>query len=108
MQPICQHFAIPFPKRRTLQNGGFQITIGNLNLSCGPLTYNDVCSTLRGLAEFMVLNAAYHSWSFQIFVRDYPVGWGQIEAIIDEAAPVSAGNPLASIAGLMTTGIATS
>ena len=81
MQPVCRHFAIPFPPSRVFDYGRTRVTIQNLYLSCGPLTYNDACTALRGLAEFMVLNQQLYQWAFQIWVHGYAVGGGEITSI---------------------------
>lgn len=91
MQPVCRFFANPFPPSRVFEYGLVRITIQNLYLSCGPLTYNDACTALRGLAEFMVLNNQFYQWTFQIYVNGYAVGSGQVEYIyqVPEDASVS-------------------
>ncbi|KAL6718460.1 hypothetical protein ACLMJK_004551 [Lecanora helva] len=78
MQPTCRNFMLPYPKQHTFVYGQFKIKLRNLDLSCGPLTYNDACSALRGLAEFMVTRDAYRPWTWQIWVGDQPRGAGQI------------------------------
>ena len=91
MQPICRSFALPFPPNSIFDYGLVRITIQNLNLSCGPLRYNDACTALRGLAEFMVLHDKFNQWSFQIIVNGYALGSGRIEGVrrVQEAASVS-------------------
>lgn len=95
MQPICRHFANPFPPSRVFDYRSTRVTIQNLYLSCGPLTYNDACTALRGLAEFMVLNHQLHEWTFQIWVHGYAVGGGEIRSVY-------AVLPTASAAGVAT------
>lgn len=91
MQPVCRQFADAFPPSRTFDYGFVRITIQNLYLSCGPLTFNDACTALRGLAEYMVLHGQFYQWTFQIWVNGYAVGSGQIENLhqVLEAASVS-------------------
>lgn len=68
-----------------------RITIQNSYLPCGSLTYNNACTALRGLAEFMALHDEFYQWKFQIFVNGFAVGSGQIEGVqrVQEAASVS-------------------
>ena len=80
MQPVCRWFALSFPPNNVFDYRLLRITIQNLYV-CGPLTYNDACTALRGLAEFMSLDNEFFQWSFQIFVNGYPLGSGQIEGI---------------------------
>ena len=79
MQPVCRYFANSFPPTRVFDYGTVRVTIQNLYLSCGPLTYNDACTALRGLAEFFVLNNSFYRWTFQIWVNGYALGGGEIE-----------------------------
>ena len=90
MQPICRWFALTFPPNNVFDYRRLRITIQNLYF-CGPLTYNDACTALRGLAEFMSLQDEFYQWSFQIFVNGYSLGSGQIEGVpqVQEAAPIS-------------------
>ena len=80
MQPICRWFALSFPPNNVFDYRLLRITIQNLYV-CGPLTYNDACTALRGLAEFMSLHNEFYQWSFQIFVNGYSLGSGQIEGV---------------------------
>lgn len=89
MQPVCRLFASTFPPSTVFDYGLVRIAIQNLHLSCGPLTYNDACTALRGLAEFMVLNNQFHQWSFQIWIKGYAAGGGQIESVHQVLAPAS-------------------
>ncbi len=82
MQPVCRHFADPFPPSWVFDYALIRVTIQNLYLSCGPLTYNDACTALRGLAEFMVLQTQFYQWRFQIWVGEYAVGGGQIDGLV--------------------------
>ena len=95
LQPICRHFAYPFPPSMIFDYRLIRLTIQNLYLSCGPLTYDDACTALRGLAEFMVLRNQFHQIRFQIWVNEYAVGGGQIEGIGQVL-------PAASVAGVAT------
>ena len=82
MQPICRHVTTTFPPFRVFDYALVRITIRNLYLpSCGPLTYNDVCTVLRGLAEFMVLQNRYAQWRFHIWVNGFALGSGQVDGI---------------------------
>lgn len=89
MQPVCRHFANPFPPTSVFDYGLIRIGIQNLHLSCGPLTYNDACTALRGLAEYMVLYNQFYQWRFQIWIREYAVGGGQIDSIHQVLGPAS-------------------
>lgn len=95
MQPVCRNSASPFPLSRVSDYGTTRVTIQNLYLSCGPLTYNDACTALRGLAEFMVLNHQLYEWTFQIWVNQYALGSGEIRNI-------HAALPATSAAGVAT------
>lgn len=113
MEAIClQEPVRQFPVRKAFQFGGYTATFYNLNLSCGPLRYMDVCIALRGLAEFMVLNGAFSAWSFQIVVRGFPMGAGKIEVSPMGVAEANASaveiGPLASAFAALQTGVATS
>ncbi|KAM0799920.1 hypothetical protein BDR22DRAFT_821988 [Usnea florida] len=90
MQPVCRWFAVSFPPNNVSDYRLLRITIQNQYV-CGPLTYNDACTALRGLAEFMSLHNEFYQWSFQIFVNGYSLGSGQIEGIqqAQEAASLS-------------------
>lgn len=81
MQPVCRHFAAPFPPSWVSDYALVRVTIQNLYLSCGALSYNDACTALRGLAEFMVLENRFYQWRFQIWVNGYALGGGQIDGI---------------------------
>ena len=81
MQPVCRYFANPFPPSRIFDFGLIRVTIQNLYLSCGPLTYNDACTALRGLADYMVLYNQFYQYTFQIWVQGYALGSGQIEGL---------------------------
>ena len=91
MQPICRWSALSFPPSTKFDYLLLRITIQNSYLPCGPLTYNNACTALRGLAEFMALHNEFYQWNFQIFVNGYAVGSGQIVAIerVQEAASLS-------------------
>lgn len=89
MQPVCRHFVAPFPPSRVFDYGLVRVTIQNLYLSCGPLTFNDACTAMRGLAEFMVHNNQMRQWTFQIWVNQFAVGGGEIENLF--SVPPAAG-----------------
>ena len=96
MQPVCRKFAIAFPPSRIFDYGLVRITLQNLYLSCGPLTYNDACTALRGLAEFMVFNNRFYHLTFQIWVDGYALGGGQVSSLYQALKT-------ASVSGVATT-----
>ena len=79
MQSICRLFVTVFPPAKVFDYGLVRIAFQSLDHQhCARLTYNDVCTTLRGLAEFMVLLDQFYQWTFSIWVQGYAVGGGQI------------------------------
>lgn len=79
MQPICRHSRAAFPPRRVFDYALARTTFRSF--PCGSLTYHDVCTALRGLAEFMTLQNQFYQWKFQIWVNGYALGSGQIQLI---------------------------
>ena len=118
MQPVCEAPPGPFPKRYANNYGGFKLYFWNLNLQCGSMTYTNVCSALRGVAEFMTFNNAYYALEFQIWVGGYPLGGGKIGrsggqteqqlTIKTEATSASVSGVLASLLPVTPTEAATS
>ena len=91
MQPVCRHFLTAFPPTRIFDYGLIRTIIRNRQSSeCGLLTYNDVCTVLRGLAEFMVGEIQFYQWQFRILVNGYESGSGQIDVVHQMLPAVSA------------------
>lgn len=95
MQPICRQFMQPYPPASVFDYALIRITIRSSNLPCGALTYNNACTALRGLAEFMTLSNQFFQWRFQIWVNGYALGRGRIDGILPRL-------PEASAAGVAT------
>lgn len=91
MQPVCRYFGRAFPPRRVFDYGLVRITFRSF--PCGSLTYNDVCTALRGLAEFMTLQNQFYQWRFQMWVNEYAFGSAEIGLVgmlpVASAAAVS-------------------
>ena len=90
MQPICRHFGNSFPPVRVFNYALIRTTIRNSYFPCTALTFNDACTALRGLAEYMALNNQFFQWRFQIWVNGYSLGSGRIEGIDRGLPEVSA------------------
>ncbi|KAL2049373.1 hypothetical protein ABVK25_010383 [Lepraria finkii] len=79
MQPVCRYFGNQFPVIRTFDYASIQIVLQNRYApGISPMTYNDACTVLRGLAEFMILNDEFHAWSFSVFVAGALAGNGRM------------------------------
>jgi len=61
-----------------LNYGNIQLKLRNMNRECGFLTYNDACTMLRGLAEYMTSTGKFQGSAFDISVSGNVVRSGQL------------------------------
>ena len=79
MQSVCSHVDTEFPIASTFDYVGVRIILKNYTgRGCRTLTYNDACTTLRGLAEFMVLKNDFKLWIFEIYIFGVDAGGGRL------------------------------
>lgn len=61
-----------------LQYNDLQLKLTTSSQECGFLTYNDACTTLRGLAEYMTSTGKFQGLVFDVSVSGKIVGSGHL------------------------------
>ena len=80
MQPICRYaHNLELPIVSTFDYAGVRIIFLNYTgQGCGTLTHHVACTTLRGLAEYLVIKNEFNVKIFDIYVNGIIAGGGKI------------------------------
>jgi len=70
----------PFPAAQiSFHYGNASVTLASGAGACGSLTYDDACTTLQGLAEYVTSSDDFYGNDFQIAVAGKVVGSGKVQ-----------------------------
>ena len=84
-----------------MTSGKTKITIQNIDAT-QAMTYNDACSTLRGIGEYLTLEDKWLEWTFNIDVAGVWLGQGQV---VKSLAAADADNSSISVASALVAAV---